>query len=202
MTHLHSVAAGFDTGTYLDVVDTAHRAPSWLDALISAYSTYGLALFALLMLGAWWRARRREPGRAVLALAAPVLTLAAFAADSVLKSLLHETRPCRTLHVATLEACPAPGDWSLPSNHAALAAAAAVALWFVSARLGAVAGLAALAMAASRVWVGAHYPHDVLAGLTVGALVAASLGLLLSRHAPALSGLLVRSRFQPLVTAA
>ena len=30
----------------------------------------------------------------------------------------------------------------------------------------------ALLMGASRVWIGVHYPHDVLVGLVVGALVA------------------------------
>lgn len=101
----------------------------------------------------------------------------------------------------TLEACPAPGDWSFPSNHATLAAAAAVALWSVSARLGVIATIGATAMAVSRVWVGAHYPHDIIAGLAVGGLVAAILALLLSRHAPALADLLGRGPLRPLVAA-
>ncbi|MEU4107178.1 phosphatase PAP2 family protein [Streptomyces sp. NPDC027717] len=191
--------SGIDGGAYLDVVDAAHHAPAWLDGFVSGYSTYGLALFAVLMLIGWWQARHQDPARAVKALAAPALTVIAFVVSTALKQAVHENRPCQSLRVITLEACPAPGDWSFPSNHSALAAAAAVALCFVSARLGTVAVIGALAMAASRVWVGAHYPHDIVAGLAVGALVAASLALLLFRHAEAMAGLLGRGRLRPLV---
>ncbi|MEU9920214.1 phosphatase PAP2 family protein [Streptomyces griseoluteus] len=191
--------SGIDGTVYVDVVDAAHRAPSWLDWLISGYSAYGLALFAFLMVIGWWQARHRDAAQAVKALAAPLLTVLAFVVSTLLKQAVQENRPCQSLHVITLEACPAVGDWSFPSNHATLAAAAAVALWLVSARLGVVATIGALAMAASRVWVGAHYPHDIVAGLALGALVAALLALPLRRHADALAGLLNRGRLRPLV---
>ncbi|MYV43087.1 phosphatase PAP2 family protein [Streptomyces sp. SID1328] len=191
--------SGIDGAVYVDVVDAAHHAPSWLDGLVSGYSTYGLALFAFLMLVGWWQARHRDTAQAVKALAAPVLTVLAFVVSTLLKQAVQENRPCQSLHVITLEACPAVGDWSFPSNHATLAAAAAVALWFVSARLGVIATIGALAMAASRVWVGAHYPHDIVAGLAVGALVAALLALPLRRSADALAGLLIRGRLRPLI---
>ncbi|MCT6782140.1 phosphatase PAP2 family protein [Streptomyces sp. CS7] len=193
--------SGIDGNMYMDVVEAAHSAPSWLDGFVSAFSTYGLALFAVLMLIGWWQARHQNAEQAVKALAAPVLTVLAFAGSTVLKQAVHENRPCQSLHVITLEACPAPGDWSFPSNHATLAAAAAVALWFVSARLGVTATVIALAMAASRTWVGAHYPHDVIAGLAVGALIALTLALLLSRHARTVACLLGRTPLRPLITA-
>jgi membrane-associated phospholipid phosphatase len=110
-----------------------------------------------------------------------------------------EDRPCRSLRVTTLEACPAPGDWSFPSNHAAIAAAAAVALLFVSRRLGAVAAVAACAMAVSRVWVGAHYPHDVLAGVVVGAVTALLVMSALHRRAQAAALRLAATRLRPLL---
>lgn len=183
--------AGIDGPVYLDVVHAAQAAPGWFDRAVGAYSTYGLAVFAALMVYGWWRARGRgDRDRAVRALAAPVLTAVAFLVSAALKLQVRELRPCQSLHAVTLEACPAVGDWSFPSNHATIAAAAAVALWFVSARLGLVAGVCALAMAASRVWVGAHYPHDIAAGLAVGAAVAVSLGLLVRGFAPALAGLI------------
>lgn len=191
--------AGIDGSAYLDVVHTAQHAPVWLDRLISDYSTYGLALSAGLMLVGWWHARSHDQERAVQALAVPLITLGAFAVSSVMKLVVREDRPCQSLHVVTLEACPAPGDWSFPSNHATLAAAAAVALWFVSRRLGLAATAVALTMATSRVWVGAHYPHDIAAGLADGVVVAAPLSLLIRTYAPALSGLLGRGPLRRLV---
>ncbi|WP_443079906.1 hypothetical protein [Streptomyces sp. P9-A4] len=46
-----------------------------------------------------------------------MITVAAFAVSSRLKLVVREALPCQSLHVTALEACPAPGDWSFPSNH-------------------------------------------------------------------------------------
>ncbi|MEU6220958.1 phosphatase PAP2 family protein [Streptomyces sp. NPDC047022] len=193
--------ARVDGWAYTDVVGLAHRSPAWLDSLISAWSSYGLGLFAVLMTIGWWRARRRGSGPALVALAVPPLVVLAYAVNCGLKLLVREDRPCQSLHVVTLEACPAPGDWSFPSNHAAIAAAAAVALFFVSRRIGYVGLAAAGAMAAARVWVGAHYPHDVVAGFVVGALVASVAMIPLSRGPNALGRRLEATRLRPLLSA-
>ncbi|MEU6352428.1 phosphatase PAP2 family protein [Streptomyces sp. NPDC047072] len=191
--------ASIDGAAYRDVVELTRRAPGWLDTAVSVWSAYGLLVFAVLMVAGWWRARRADASAALFALAAPVTVVAAYGVDAVLKLLVREDRPCRGLAVKTLEACPAPGDWSFPSNHATVAAASAVALWFVSRRLGAWAAAAALAMAASRVWVGVHYPHDVLAGLLVGAAVAYGLMALIRRQARTVVRLLTGTRLGPLL---
>ncbi|MFC8427753.1 phosphatase PAP2 family protein [Streptomyces sp. NPDC057253] len=191
--------ASIDGSAYRHVVALAQRVPGWLDTVVSAWSAYGLLVFALFMVAGWWRARRVDATAAVTALAVPATVAAAYGVDAVLKLLVHEQRPCRTLTVTTLEACPAPGDWSFPSNHAAIAAASAVALLFVSRRLGAWAVAAALAMAASRVWVGVHYPHDVLAGLAVGAAVAFGLMTLIRRRAGTVAHLLTGTPLSPLL---
>ena len=201
MTALAFDGASIDGSAYRDVVDLAQRAPAWFDTAVKVWTAYGLVLFALLLLVAWWRARRAGAEPAVTALAAPVAVLAALGGDLLLKTLFREDRPCRSLPVHTLEACPPPGDWSFPSNHAAIAAAAAAALLFVSRRLGAVAVVAAGAMALSRVWVGAHYPHDVAAGVLVGVLTASLLMSAVRRHAGALAGRLTATRLHGLLTA-
>ncbi|MFG2729201.1 phosphatase PAP2 family protein [Streptomyces canus] len=193
--------SSIDGSAYTDVVNLAHRSPGWLDDVVSAWSTYGLAVFAALVAVAWWRARRVSATAALIALAVPVVVVAAYGVDAALKLVVREDRPCQSLHVATLEACPAPGDWSFPSNHAAIATAAAVALLFVSRRLGAVAAVAACAMAVSRVWVGAHYPHDVAAGAVVGALVAALAMTAVHRRPDPLVRRITGTRLRPLVLA-
>lgn len=166
---------------------------------MSTWSTYGLALFAVLMTVGWWHARRVGATASVTALAVPFVVVVAFGVDAVLKLLVREDRPCQSLRVTTLETCPAPGDWSFPSNHAAIAAAAAVALLFVSRRLGTLAVVAACAMAVSRVWVGAHYPHDVLAGVVVGAVTALLIMSALRRRAEAAALRLAATRLRPLL---
>ncbi|MGW2700345.1 phosphatase PAP2 family protein [Streptomyces sp. NPDC001340] len=188
-----------DGPLYRDVVDLAHRSPGRLDGVVTLWSTYGLAVFALLMVVGWWRARRVDAAAGTTALSVPVAVLVAFGADAGLKALVREDRPCRGLPFPSLEACPAPGDWSFPSNHTAIAVAAAVALFFVSRRLGLLASGFAVAMAASRVWVGVHYPHDVLVGALVGGPVA-FLVMTLLRHWPrGLSGRLAATRLRPLL---
>ncbi|MEV7871220.1 phosphatase PAP2 family protein [Streptomyces sp. NPDC088124] len=189
----------FDDGLYTSVTDVAHHSPGWLDTAVSVWSTYGLLLFGALLLAAWWRARPSGSARATLALAAPLVVLTGFVVSTGLKALLREQRPCQTLHTVTVEACPALGDWSLPSNHAVLAAAVAATLLFTDRGLAALAVPAAVAMAASRVWVGAHYPHDVVVGLAVGAGVAWALMAGARRTTAPVAERLGTTRLAPLV---
>ncbi|SFX57081.1 phosphatase PAP2 family protein [Streptomyces atratus] len=186
---LASAATSVDGDLYTWITELARHSPTVLDSVVRVWSDYGLALFALLMLASWWRSRSTDPARTAMALCTPLVVVAAYLANDLVKSLFHEQRPCRTLHVVTVEACPALGDWSFPSNHAAIAAAAATAIWLTDRRLGAIAVPAAVLMAASRVWIGVHYPHDVLIGLVTGALVARLLTIAARRCAPAVTRL-------------
>jgi undecaprenyl-diphosphatase len=107
-----------------------------------------------------------------------VTTGVAYVLSTVLKDVVQEVRPCRAIAgVQTIETCPTTTDWSLPSNHAVLAAVGAVALILIWRQLAWAAVPLALAEGASRVYVGVHYPHDVLAGFALGAAV--GLGALL-----------------------
>ncbi|KUJ49660.1 hypothetical protein ADL25_10690 [Streptomyces sp. NRRL F-5122] len=193
--------ASIDGSLYSDIVARAQHSPAWIDDTVLVWSTYGLLAFAVLAVIGWWRARQVSPAAGVTALAAPVVVVAAYGVDMVLKMAVGEARPCQSLHVKTLEACPAPGDWSFPSNHAAIAAAAAMALVFVSRPLGVVASVAVVAMAASRVWVGAHYPHDVLAGVVVGGMVALVVTSVARRQSQALARWLTTKRLGALLLA-
>ncbi|MFF9642378.1 phosphatase PAP2 family protein [Kitasatospora aureofaciens] len=179
--------SGIDGSLYTRVNGWAQSAPHWLDDVIKVWSAIGLGLFALFMLAAWWRARGADSAVMARVLASPVIVVVAYGVNSVLKNMVEEVRPCAQIPGSvSLETCPSAtsGDWSFPSNHSVIAFAAAISLWFVSRRLGAVATLFAVLMAASRVWVGVHYPHDVAVGALVGIVVALVLAPLAGRCGP------------------
>ncbi|MFJ4187500.1 phosphatase PAP2 family protein [Kitasatospora sp. NPDC089509] len=177
--------SGIDGGLYTRVNGWAQSAPHWLDDVIKVWSAIGLGLFALFMLYAWWRARGADSAVMARVLASPVIVVVAYGINSVLKGMVEELRPCAQIKGSiSLETCPAAGDWSFPSNHSVIAFAAAISLWFVSRRLGVVATVFAALMAASRVWVGVHYPHDVAVGALVGIVVALLLAPLAGRCGP------------------
>ncbi|KOU54391.1 phosphatase PAP2 family protein [Streptomyces sp. WM6378] len=193
--------ASIDGSLYGDVTDFAKHT-HWLNGTVLAYTTYGVALFAVFMLVGWWIARRKDPSVMAAALAVPFAVVIAYLVNSGIKSVFTEPRPCRALpHDFLIEKCPPIDDYAFPSNHTTVAAAAAAALFLINWRLGAVASLAALLMAASRVYVGAHYPHDVLAALVVGTVVALAVTWAARRFA---TPLVVRMRggaLAPLLTA-
>jgi membrane-associated phospholipid phosphatase len=183
------VTSQFDAGLYRWVVGLTHHTPQPVDDAVKVFSDYGLGLFAVLMLVAWWRARPADSARMAAALSVPLIVVVAYVLNDLVKSGFDEVRPCRTLHTVPLETCPAPSDWAFPSNHSAIAGAAAVALLIASRRTGWYAVPLALLMAASRVWIGVHYPHDVVVGLVLGALVAWPAALTAPRLAPAVERL-------------
>jgi undecaprenyl-diphosphatase len=135
------------------------------------------------------------------ALAAGIGVPLAVGLNQPLVAVFARPRPY-TIHPELLILAHRNTDPSFPSDHAVMAAATAIGLWFVSRRLGTLAAVAALLMAGSRVYIGAHYPGDVLAGLLLGASVAALTTLLLR---PALTrGVQAanRTRLRPLLAAA
>jgi undecaprenyl-diphosphatase len=106
--------------------------------------------------------------------------LAAFAADSAsfgVKDLVHRTRP----FVAHPQIHPlyVVHSSSFPAGHAATAFAGATLLSYVAPRAAPAVIVLALLIAFSRVYVGVHYPSDVLAGAAIGASVGlVAIGLL------------------------
>ncbi len=152
-------------------VNGVARHTGWLHGVVLGYATYGLVLFAALLLAGLWLARTRSNRALAAAGWACLATLIAVGLNQPLVGAFAEARPYTT-HPGLLVLATRSSDFSFPSDHAVMAGAAAAGLWLVSRTLGAVATLAALAMAFSRVYIAAHYPWDVVAGLVLGALIA------------------------------
>lgn len=162
--------------------------PPWAQTAAYIATDLLLAVFAVLFLLAWWRARGIGARAVGLALFAPVATVIGYAVSRTLKMMIEQERPCQAmLDVTVIATCPEAGNWSFPSNHAAIAGAAAVAIAITWRRVAVLAVLVALLEAFSRVFVGVHYPHDVTVGLIVGALVAAAAMFAAARPMTALS---------------
>lgn len=179
-----------------DVNDFA-RHTGWLHGVMTGYATYGIALFAVLLVIGVLLARSGPTRRLAAAGWACLATVIAVGVNQPVVSAVSEVRPYTT-HPQLQVLASHSSDFSFPSDHAVMAGAAATGLWLVSRVLGVLATLAALVMAFARVYIAAHYPWDVLAGLLLGAVVALLgwgllRGLLTAitgwlRHRPGLNG--------------
>lgn len=107
--------------------------------------------------------------------------LTTFVADSIsfgIKDLVRRTRPfvahpqIRPLYTVHSS--------SFPAGHAATAFAGATLLSFVAPRGAPAFALIAVAIGFSRVYVGVHYPADVLAGAAIGLVVGAAAALVVA----------------------
>ena len=159
-----------NTSLFLSVNDFARSTP-WLQGPATLVAGYGLVVFAALLLAGWWIARRDgDPIRMAAAVWAPLGTLLAVAVNQPIVALVHEQRPYDALTGIIVLATPTT-DPGFPSDHATAAGAVMAGLFLVNRTLGWIAALAAAAMAFSRVYIAAHYPLDVAAGLLLGAAV-------------------------------
>ena len=145
----------------------------WLDGLMRLASARWFGV-ALVVLGALWLFLRFRPraGWAVAQLVASV-GVVDFLGHTLLKPFWARQRPCHAMADGVrLLVEVSPTSFSFPSLHAANAFAAAVALWCLDRRAGRVALPVAALIALSRVFVGVHWPSDVVVGGIYGAAVA------------------------------
>jgi undecaprenyl-diphosphatase len=150
--HLFQVINGWaGRSTALDRV--AEFAATWLiysafaiAAVVGAYALYQRRIRALLLVGS--------------------SLAAAFVTATVVSQTSHELRPFQTHHVVQLIAHD--NGISMPSDHATAAFSLAAAIGvFLHRGWGIVLALAALVIGLARVWVGVHYPGDILAAFVI-----------------------------------
>jgi undecaprenyl-diphosphatase len=113
--------------------------------------------------------------------------LAADLSTRVLQAIVQRPRPALPTLVSR------PGSYSFPSGHAATSFACATVIALLEPALRLPAFLLALAIAYSRLYVGVHYPLDVIAG----ALWGTAIGLAAVRGLPRLEAARRRSRRAP-----
>ena len=119
------------------------------------------------MLAVWWR-------RPWLFFQVAVADFAGQLISYGLKQALGRERPSE-VYALPKPLVHAPHDGSFPSGHATVSFACATLLAFYAPRAAPAFFLLAAAIAWSRVYVGAHYPLDVLGGAVLGVLIAIAL---------------------------
>lgn len=173
----------------------------WAHSLFKANAGYGIALFAVLLLIAYIDGRQHDDLTAVAASVwAGAAALVALGIGQLIGGAVDRLRPYETMtnmHVLVDKTT----DFSFPSDHATAAGAVAVGLLFANRRWGIVAAVLAVLMAFTRVYVGAHYPGDVLAGLALGGAVAAAGWFTVVPVLRRVAGWLAGTPLRPLVTA-
>jgi undecaprenyl-diphosphatase len=139
------------------------------DVLMPILSTKRYAVLpaaaAILMLGVWG-GRRMWILLAVGVVAVGLSDLGA----TLIRSAVQRTRPCHVIpDVHLLTGCT--GSFAFPSNHASNMFALATVSWLGFRRWRWGLGVLATAVAYSRVYVGAHYPADVVGGAIWGVAI-------------------------------
>jgi len=137
----------------------------WLMPFLSSEGHFK-PLFVILFLALLVFGKAR--GRAAALLVIPLLVISDQTASHFLKHAFDRLRPCLVLPDVVLQAgCGT--SFSMPSSHAANTSAAAVHFALFYPRLALPLLFVAFGVCYSRVYVGVHWPFDVIVGFLVGA---------------------------------
>ncbi|MFG2723168.1 phosphatase PAP2 family protein [Streptomyces sp. NPDC048416] len=197
-----------DVGLLYDINGLAKDAPSWLDHVMAFVGEYGILLgLVLVVLWCWWSVRRAEDRQsAVVSVAgivwAPLAASIAVLVNIPIRDFVHRPRPFLD-HKGLDVLVAGKTDFSFVSDHATLAMAIGAGLFVANRKFGLIALGLALLEGFCRVYMGVHYPTDVVGGFALGTAVTLLLAplaqLLLTPVVAAVArsrrlGLLVHSR--------
>ncbi|MFI6083923.1 phosphatase PAP2 family protein [Streptomyces sp. NPDC051217] len=197
-----------DVSLLYDINGLAESAPDWFDRGAEFAGKYGIMIaLVLVALWCWWSVRRRgtaEDSVAAVAglLWAPLAAGVALLINIPIREFVGRDRPFVD-HPGLNVLVPGRTDFSFVSDHATMAMALAAGIFVAHRGFGLAAIGLALAEGFSWVYMGAHYPTDVIGGFALGTAVVLLLApLAMALLTPLVSavcrsgraGLLVRSR--------
>ncbi|WP_405963916.1 phosphatase PAP2 family protein [Streptomyces sp. NBC_00723] len=167
-----------DVDLLYDINGLAKDAPHWLDRTVEFVGEYGLLLaMVLLIVWCWWGVRRRPGGAEEAASSIAALIWAPLAAGIAIlvnvpiRGFVERPRPFLD-HEGLEVLVSGKTDYSFVSDHATLTMAMAVGLFVAHRRFGLVGIGIALLEGFCRIFMGVHYPTDVVGGFALGTAVA------------------------------
>ncbi|MCX4973329.1 phosphatase PAP2 family protein [Streptomyces sp. NBC_00620] len=185
-----------DVDLLYDINGLAKDAPRWFDRGVEFVGEYGLLIaMVLLVAGCWWSVRRRGGEDAASSVAAvvwaPLAAGIALLVNMPIRDFVARPRPFAD-HQGLDVLVSGKTDYSFVSDHATLTMAVAVGLFIANRKFGLIGIGLALLEGFCRVYMGVHYPTDVIGGFALGTAVALLLSplamLLLTPVAKAVEG--------------
>lgn len=140
--------------------------------LITDYDKQLPVRILLLAVWLWLLVKGGRRGRTAALMLIPLLVITDQLSSTFIKSLVGRIRPCHALPLDQIHLLVGCGGLSFPSSHAVnnFGVATMFSVYYPKARAALYAWASLVAI--SRVFVGVHYPSDVLAGAIIGTCVA------------------------------
>ncbi|ERI09277.1 undecaprenyl-diphosphatase [Aneurinibacillus aneurinilyticus] len=165
----------FDYNLFQFINHLAAVYPS-LNAVMRFFAQQGEYVFYAGIIFYWFTRKEQNRWMVIQSLTAACVALGI---SGLLGDFLYRDRPFVAHHVIQL--IPHATNASFPSDHATGAFVIAASIWFCRKREGWAWLALALGVAFSRVWVGVHYPGDVLAGILLGVFTAKAIHIWLPK---------------------
>ncbi|MFE0107204.1 phosphatase PAP2 family protein [Streptomyces sp. NPDC059009] len=177
MAGLDTTGSNPDVSLLYDINGLAEDSPNWFNRIMEYVGEYGLVLtLVLVVVWCWWGARKRgtldDAASSVAAVVwAPLAAALAVVVNIPIRGFVERPRPFRD-HQGLEVLVDGKTDYSFVSDHATLAMAIGAGLFVANRKLGLLGIALAVAEGFCRVFMGVHYPTDVVGGFALGTAVA------------------------------
>ncbi|CAM5636272.1 phosphatase PAP2 family protein [Streptomyces spiroverticillatus] len=165
-----------DVSLLYDINGIAVDAPGWADRVVGFVGEYGILLgLVLVAVWCWWRGRSRGSAEDSVASAAAIVWAPLAAGIALLinipiRGFVERPRPFLE-HKGLEVLVEGKTDFSFVSDHATLAMAIAIGVFMANRKWGLLGIGLAFAEGFCRVYMGVHYPSDVIGGFALGTAV-------------------------------